>query len=136
MTATFLDTMRRAIAPNDLAGRPEGSEAPAAGMSEKRSRERRRTRLRSGKVLDLSNQFIIECTVHDRSVRGARIRLPTSVRVPQTLRLYDDERRTLTTAAIAWRRNLELGLYYLREADESRITIAELDALARHYYAI
>jgi hypothetical protein len=56
--------------------------------------------------------------------------------VPQILRLYDDERQTLTTASIMWRRNLEIGLCFLGESDASRIKIAELEALARRYYAI
>jgi hypothetical protein len=45
-------------------------EARAADRHERRAEPRRRTRLRSGKVLDAKNKFLIECQVHDRSVRG------------------------------------------------------------------
>ena len=42
---------------------------------DKRSAHRRRTRLRSGKLLDPRNALLIDCQVYDRSEKGARIRL-------------------------------------------------------------
>lgn len=135
MELAFFSAIHRAIAPN-------GGKAPiekgqsSASIPEKRSRNRRRTRLRSGKILDVHNTFITECALHDRSAQGARIRLLRSIGVPQILRLYDDERQTLTTATIMWRHNLEIGLCFLPESDESRIKTADLKALARRYYAV
>ena len=136
MGVTFLSAMHRAIALEGAGTSPRRREEASSSAPEKRSRDRKRTRLRTGKILDPHNKFIIECTVHDRSVQGARVRLLRTVRVPQTLRLYDDERQTLTTASIVWRRNLEIGLCFLWESDESRIKITDLEALARRYYAI
>jgi hypothetical protein len=136
MGVPFLSAIHRVVALKSAETFSTYGKRACSPEAEKRSRDRRRTRLRTGKVLDARNRFIIECTVHDRSPQGARIRLLRTVEVPQTLRLYDDERQTLTTASIIWRRNLEIGLCFLWETGESRIKITELEALARRYYAI
>ena len=136
MGVTFLSAIHRAVALKGARTLPARSKEAYSPAPEKRSRDRKRTRLRTGKILNSHNRFIVECTVHDRSVQGARIRLLKTVNVPQILRLYDDERQTLTTASIMWRRNLEIGLCFQGESDTSRIKIAELEALARRYYAI
>ncbi|HWG04491.1 MAG TPA: PilZ domain-containing protein [Beijerinckiaceae bacterium] len=136
MVATFLDTMRRALTTGEAAELPNSGGLSDLDALEKRSRRRQRTRLRTGKVLDFHNNFIVECIVHDRSVSGARIRLLKAANIPGILRVYDDERQTLTTATVVWHRDFELGLRYLRENDESRIKTKDLEALARRYYAI
>src|SRR5271163_2477485 len=80
----------------------------SADTSEKRREMRRRTRLRSGKVLDANNRFLAECQVHDRSQRGARLRLVANLFMPTRLRLFDDETGTVRDARLIWRRNHEL----------------------------
>jgi hypothetical protein len=136
MAKAFLDTVRRALATGEAADLPDNYEPLDADAPEKRSRRRQRTRLRTGKILDFHNHFIVECSVHDRSVSGVRIRLLKAANIPQILRIYDDERQTLTSAAVVWHRDFELGLRYLRESEESRIKTKDLEALARRYYAV
>jgi hypothetical protein len=75
----------------------------------KRNSERRRTRLRSGKIADAAGRFIVECMLHDRSEAGARLRPVASAAIPERIVLYDDERETAVAADIIWRRGLELG---------------------------
>ena len=57
---------------------------------DKRSARRRRTRLRSGKLLDPRNALLIDCQIYDRSEKGARIRLIGECPVPRSIRLYEE----------------------------------------------
>ena len=49
--------------------------SPTPSTGEKRRQQRRRTRLRSGKVLDRGNRFLVDATILDRSSGGLRLRL-------------------------------------------------------------
>ena len=57
---------------------------------DERSARRRRTRLRSGKLLDPRNALLIDCQIYDRSEKGARIRLIGDCPVPRSIRLYEE----------------------------------------------
>ncbi len=59
--------------------------------SEKRKDQRRRTRLRSGKILDRANRFMIETAIVDRSSGGLRLRLAKDCVIPDAFHLFDDE---------------------------------------------
>jgi hypothetical protein len=103
--------------------------------AEKRFAERRRTRLRSGKIADLTGRFIIECAVHDRSQGGARLRRVAQVPVPASICLYDDATNTLVPAAVVWERGLDLGVRFTPEVvvpAEKAIRFA----LGGRYYAL
>ena len=71
--------------------------------AERRSDQRRRTRLRSGKVVHLDNAFIVECRIRERSEEGARLQLARNVEVPDRIGLFDDAERSIKTAEIIWR---------------------------------
>jgi hypothetical protein len=111
-------------------------EKSPAKTGEKRGEARRRTRLRSGKVLDAKNKFLIECQVHDRSAGGARLRLVANVSAPAKLRLFDDETKTIRDVRIIWRRNQELGVRFVPQSYTDTLPPAERAALARKYYAV
>lgn len=83
--------------------------------SDNRAGQRRRTRLRSGKLADPDGAFLIECAVHDRSPEGARLRLTGEVAVPGQILLYEDDEHRLSAAAIVWRRGLEVGIRFTPE---------------------
>ena len=104
-------------------------------MSEKRAGQRRRTRLRTGKIADLAGRFIVECAVHDRSAEGARLRLVRRVAVPGEMLLYEDEPNTLTAATIVWRAGQDLGVRFGPEVN-SALMRDTLKALGSRYYAL
>jgi len=71
---------------------------------DKRSAPRRRTRLRSGKLLDPRNALLIDCQIYDRSEKGARIRLIGECPVPRSIRLYEESPERLLEANVVWRK--------------------------------
>lgn len=102
---------------------------------EKRAAARHRTRLRSGKIADLSGRFIVECAIHDRSATGARLRRVALAPVPGRICLYDDAANSLSAAAIVWERGLEIGIRFTPEVTvpgEKAIRFA----LGGRYYAL
>jgi hypothetical protein len=106
-----------------------------ASKADSRAAARRRTRLRSGKVLDSANRFLIECAVHDRSEEGARLRLAEIVALPEGLRLFDDEQQHVREIALVWRRGHDIGVRWAGRA-EIPLSPSELMALRGKYYAV
>jgi hypothetical protein len=107
-----------------------------AEPTDKRIRPRRRTRLRSGKILDARNRFVIECLVHDRSADGARLRLMRPVPLPPRFRLYDDGDASLAAVEIVWRRGHDVGVRFREEAGPVALTRSERIALGAKFYAV
>ena len=83
----------------------------AAG--DRREVRRTRTRLRSGKLVDVRGRFMTECLVHDLSALGSRLRLPPAVGLPSTVQLFDDQSGILYLARVLWRRGAEAGLKFI-----------------------
>ncbi len=68
---------------------------PVRESGDKRAEPRKRTRLRSGKILDGTNKFLIDCQINNRSERGARLILFARVKLPRRIRtLQRPGRRT------------------------------------------
>lgn len=111
-------------------------EAAPPDRNERRAELRRRTRLRSGKVLDTRNRFLIECQVHDRSLHGARLRLVANVSAPAKIYLFDDEAKMVREARIIWRCKQDLGVTFLAHANADGLRPAERTALGGKYYAV
>ncbi|MGQ7792548.1 PilZ domain-containing protein [Faunimonas sp. B44] len=108
---------------------------PASG-GEKRSEARRRTRLRSGKVLDTRNAFLIECLIHDRSDLGARLRLVEPAPVPDLIHLFEDDSAEVIGATVVWRRGQEIGVRFELGRERPRISGPERASLAGRFYAV
>jgi hypothetical protein len=108
-------------------------EEPARGPSDNRAEQRQRNRLRTGKIADQNGKFIVECLFHDRSPRGARVRLGREVPVPAALRLYDDERRTFMPARVIWCRKQDLGIVFVTNKPAAA---AAATALGEQFYAV
>ena len=104
--------------------------------ADRRSARRRRTRLRSGKILDLGNAFMIECQIYDRSDRGVRVRLLADIPAQPVIRLYEDDPERLSDARIVWRKDFELGLCFIARAGVRGISRTQLTCLRGRYYAI
>ena len=108
----------------------------AAQDADRRRARRRRTRLRSGKILDLGNGFMIECQIYDRSEKGVRVRLLADIPAQPVIRLYEDDPERLCDARVAWRKDFELGLCFIRRNGVHRISRTQLTCLRGRYYAI
>jgi hypothetical protein len=107
--------------------------AKTAARSDKRSSQRRRTRLRSGKIVDPGSPFLIDCLIHDRSDTGARLRLFTGASIPAKFQLFEDMSERLIDAFIVWRRNREIGIRVAPFARRSKLAGTELALLRAGY---
>jgi hypothetical protein len=115
---------------------PAPKTRPMQSHREKRADERRRSRLRSGKLLDPGNRFLCECLVYDRSSTGLRIKLMKNVGLPNRCRLFDDETGEVKVVATVWRRETFVGMRYC--PSEANVTVPRnlRAALQGRYYAI
>lgn len=104
--------------------------------SDRRSMRRRRTHLRSGKILDLGNSFLIECQIYDQSGKGARLRLLGEASMPNRIRLYEDIPERLVDARVVWRKTRDIGICFTPCGHARRITRAQLAYLRGRYYAM
>jgi hypothetical protein len=105
-------------------------------FDDRRSDLRRRTRLRSGKVVDRDNGFIVECLVHERSTYGARLQLARMVEVPDRIGFFDDAEQSIRAAEIVWRRGHQLGIRFTPELDPEEIKESDLASLSGKFYAV
>lgn len=106
-----------------------------APSGDKRIRPRRRTRLRTGKVLDGKGRFLTECLIYDRSETGGRLRLPAGIVLTPTVLLYEDQSATLCQAAIVWRMARDVGLR-IRPCTPDARTRALAAEMRRRFYAV
>ena len=79
-------------------------------MSDNRSAARWPSCLR-GKVL-ADDGRIIDCLVRDFSATGAKIELPASTKLPNTVQLFFPLRQETFRAHIRWRGDKEIGLTF------------------------
>ncbi|MBB4199342.1 hypothetical protein CCR94_05790 [Rhodoblastus sphagnicola] len=86
------------------------STGPAAFPGERRFAPRRRTRLRSGKILDRANRFLVETSILDRSAGGLRLRLAHNCELPEIFHLFDDESESIHAFRVIWRRHDTVGV--------------------------
>ncbi len=109
-------------------------EAPSAG-GERRRAVRRRTRLRSGKVVGADGQFVIECLLANRSSQGGLLRLPAPMALPARILVYDDQSGDLLAATVIWRRDRDFGLRFAAPDRTPRLQ-AIADSMRRKFYAV
>jgi hypothetical protein len=109
---------------------------PSRGRDDKRTSERRRSRLRSAKLLDSNNRFLCECLVRDRSSTGLRLTLVKAVGLPNRCRLFDDETGEVSVVVIVWRRESTVGARYCATVGPAALSRAKRAALRGRYYAI
>lgn len=103
---------------------------------EKRSAARHRTRLRSGKVLNLHGGFLIDCQVSDVASGGAKIRVPDPMRVPDRFFLFDDQHEQALMAEVVWRKGPELGVKFCNDPSIAPLDPVRLSELAGKYYSL
>jgi hypothetical protein len=110
-----------------------GASAP---NGDKRMEGRRRTRLLSGKVLNLDNKFLIDCQIHNRSAHGARLILVAKVKVPRRLRLFSDIDGALVEAEVAWQRGQNIGVNFPPGGATLALTDAAVTSLRKKIYVV
>ena len=106
------------------------------GRPDHRAAGRRRTRLRSAKILDAANAFVCECLVHDRSASGLRLSLARNMGLPPYFRVYDDESGAVDTVETVWRRGAVLGVRYSQALAAAPIKPSDRSALRGLFYAV
>ena len=114
--------------------RPETPRPKATGR-ELRLAGRRRTRLRSAKILDGANAFFCDCLIHDRSATGLRLTLAHDVGLPLQFQIHDDETGAVESVATVWRRGATLGVRFCGYG-ASTLKPTERAALRGRYYAV
>ena len=108
---------------------------PKAAGRELRLARRRRTRLRSAKILDATNAFLSDCLIHDRSATGLRLTLARDVGLPPRFQVHDDETGAIEGVATVWRRGPTLGVRFSGYG-ASTLKPSERVALRGRYYAV
>jgi hypothetical protein len=96
---------------------------------------RRRTRLRSAKILDAANAFVCDCLIYDRSATGLRLTLARDLGLPPQFQVHDDETGAVELAATVWRRGATLGVRFCGYG-ASTLRPSERAALRGRYYAV
>ena len=105
-------------------------------LNEKRTGARRRSHLRSAKILDEANEFVCECQIVDRSASGCRLKLARNVGVAKSFRLFDDETSEIFIFSLVWRRDCVIGARRCGRVDSKFIKEATRVALKSKFYAI
>ena len=108
---------------------------PKAAGRELRLAGRRRTRLRSAKILDAANSFVSDCLIYDRSATGLRLTLARDVGLPPRFQVHDDETGAVELVATVWRRGATLGARFCGYG-ASTLRPSERAALKGRYYAV
>lgn len=111
---------------------PTAKSAARAG-DDRRDAPRRRTRLRSGKIVDAGDRFVTECLVHDLSETGMRLRVPAGMSLPARFQVYDDQSGRLQRAELSWHRADEAGIRFVEGEDTARSQTIAADMRRKFY---
>ena len=108
---------------------------PKAAGRELRLAGRRRTRMRSAKILDSANAFLCDCLIYDRSATGLRLTLARNVGLPPQFQVHDDESGVVESVATVWRRGATLGVRF-NGYGATALKPSERAALRGRFYAV
>jgi hypothetical protein len=108
----------------------------ADGRPDNRGAGRRRTRLRSGKILNEANTFVCDCLIHDRSATGLRLALPRNIDLPPRFHVYDDETGEVDVVSTIWRRGAIVGARYMPALGPVSVKPSVRAALRGRFYAM
>jgi PilZ domain len=110
--------------------------ATKIGKGEQRVEERKRTRLRSGKLVTLEGQFLTECHFQNLAEGGARIRIVTQTAVPDRFWLFDDQYCGALITQVVWRRDTDFGVRFVPDTNIAPLSDRVLHALSGKYYSL
>ena len=123
----------------ELAGRGEIAYwvvPPERERAERRADPRKRTRLRSAKLLDGAYRFLCEGRICDRSRHGLRVALARDIALPLRLAVHIDETAQVREAKVIWRRGSTIGIRIGHAAPADALRPSDRAALKGRYYAI
>jgi two-component system cell cycle response regulator len=80
-------------------------------MDEKRKVARRRV-LKEGKIVFADAMRVIDCTIRDMSVEGARLLIANTIGIPDTFNLYEKSTGLLYPTCVVWRQSNALGVRF------------------------
>jgi hypothetical protein len=121
------------VRPAAHGAKPATKVTKPATPADKRSLGRRRTRLRTGKIVDPRRIYLIECQIYDWSETGARLRLFTNLSVPSRIQLFEDVSERLLNAIVVWRRRSEIGVRFAPHVRQRNLNKAQLTCLRTGY---
>jgi len=84
---------------------------------DKRFAKRWRSHLRTAKLFDRSQRFLVECRILDLSATGARLKPQSDRPLPLELHLQDEVMEVSKRATIVWVREGEIGIRFAAEGD-------------------
>jgi len=108
----------------------------ADNKTEKRVEERKKTRLRSGKLVTLDGQFLTECHIQNLADSGARIRIVSQCAVPDRFWLFDDQYCGALITEIVWHKDAEFGVRFVQDPSVVPLNDTVLNTLAGKYYSL
>lgn len=88
---------------------------PVLVFVQRRDEIRQRFYLRIGKLLTSHNSILAECTIHDMSSIGARVKLLTDEVIPERFRFFDAVGCYTRIARLAWKDGQMAGMRFLSE---------------------
>jgi hypothetical protein len=109
---------------------------PAGQGVNQRAQARRRTRLRSAKLLDANYRFLCEGRICDQSRDGLRLALASDVALPSRLAIHLDETSEVRDVEVAWRCGSTIGVRLHAAAPADALRPCDRLALRERYYAI
>jgi hypothetical protein len=81
-------------------------------MTEEKRIIRRQRVLKSGKIIFMDGNAVVDCIIRNLSVAGARLEVPTTVGLPQEFTLLDSHSGRSYIAKVAWRRGEIMGVEF------------------------
>ncbi len=73
--------------------------------------------MRTAKLFDRSQRFLVDCRILDLSATGARLKPESDRPLPLQLHLRDEDMDFSAAATIVWVRNGEIGIRFAREPE-------------------
>lgn len=108
--------------------------APSERLAERRRHKRRGVRLNWGKALDISDRFLCDCVVLNRSQGGARLRLARKIGLPAAFHFFDDSESALFAGAVVWRKGDVIGCRLTPEPLRGKGEVVK--RMSGRYYAL
>ncbi len=91
------------------------SESDSATEYDERRRARRRRTLKEGRIVFANHSMVLDCVIRDLSDFGARLKMETTMDVPDEFYLYLVHLRQRVQVEVRWRTADSLGVEFVGE---------------------
>jgi len=93
------------------------SESDSVNNPTERRRVHRRRTLKEGRIVFANQSMIFDCIIRDLSDYGARLKLETTMDIPDEFLLYVVHLRQRVKAEVRWRTGDTLGVEFIGEKE-------------------